>query len=66
MDWMYEARLCVLCRTRPEDERWRPFCSERCKTADLAQWADGRYRVPGEPIQPADTDADNDVLDPDS
>ncbi|MCL2829694.1 MAG: DNA gyrase inhibitor YacG [Betaproteobacteria bacterium] len=25
---------------------WRPFCSERCKTIDLAAWANESYRVP--------------------
>ncbi|MCC6921652.1 MAG: DNA gyrase inhibitor YacG [Nitrosomonas sp.] len=23
----------------------RPFCSERCKTMDLAQWAQESYRI---------------------
>jgi endogenous inhibitor of DNA gyrase (YacG/DUF329 family) len=36
------------------DPRWKPFCSERCRTDDLARWADGRYRVPGEPVPAAD------------
>lgn len=26
--------------------RYRPFCSERCKTNDLAQWAMESYRIP--------------------
>lgn len=26
--------------------RWRPFCSERCRTGDLGAWATERYRVP--------------------
>lgn len=26
--------------------RYRPFCSERCKMYDLAQWATESYRVP--------------------
>ncbi|MBV8033275.1 MAG: DNA gyrase inhibitor YacG [Betaproteobacteria bacterium] len=26
--------------------RWRPFCSERCKMVDLGDWAAERYRVP--------------------
>ncbi|WP_090626822.1 DNA gyrase inhibitor YacG [Nitrosomonas marina] len=30
--------------------RFRPFCSERCKTMDLAQWAQESYRIP-EPEQ---------------
>jgi len=45
---MGEARLCVLCNTRPADERWRPFCSERCRNEDLARWADGSYRIAAE------------------
>jgi len=26
--------------------RYRPFCSERCKTIDLGAWASEAYRVP--------------------
>ena len=26
--------------------KWRPFCSERCKTLDLGAWASEAYRVP--------------------
>ena len=26
--------------------RWRPFCSERCKLIDLGEWATEKYRVP--------------------
>jgi len=40
--------LCVFCRKHPVDRAWRPFCSERCKLQDLAKWAGGDYRVPGE------------------
>jgi endogenous inhibitor of DNA gyrase (YacG/DUF329 family) len=32
-------------RWTPEN-RWRPFCSERCKQIDLGAWASGSYRVP--------------------
>ncbi len=28
--------------------KWRPFCSERCKLIDLGDWANERYRVPDE------------------
>jgi uncharacterized protein len=44
-----EERLCVFCRKLPAEAAWRPFCSERCKLQDLARWADGAYRVAGEP-----------------
>ena len=40
---------CPRCGTQapfgPEN-KWRPFCSERCKTIDLGDWASERYRVP--------------------
>jgi endogenous inhibitor of DNA gyrase (YacG/DUF329 family) len=26
--------------------KWRPFCSERCKMIDLGAWASESYRVP--------------------
>lgn len=28
--------------------RWRPFCSERCRNLDLGAWATESYRVPAE------------------
>lgn len=27
--------------------KWRPFCSERCRKIDLGAWASERYRVGG-------------------
>ena len=27
-------------------EKWRPFCSERCKVIDLGAWANESYRIP--------------------
>jgi endogenous inhibitor of DNA gyrase (YacG/DUF329 family) len=50
MGRMGDAVMCVLCRTRPVDPDWRPFCSARCRNEDLARWAEGRYRVPDEPL----------------
>ena len=55
--------LCVLCRTRPVEPRWRPFCSQRCQQLDQARWADGTYRVAGPPsstsLDPTDDDEDD-------
>jgi hypothetical protein len=31
--------------------RWRPFCSERCKLADLGRWLKGDYRIPGPAVE---------------
>ena len=39
--------------------RWRPFCSERCKMIDLGTWASDGYVVPGEPLE-----IDDDLIDP--
>jgi endogenous inhibitor of DNA gyrase (YacG/DUF329 family) len=40
--------LCVYCRRQRIDPAWRPFCSERCRLADLGRWLSEGYRVPGE------------------
>ena len=29
-----------------ENNKWRPFCSERCKMIDLGTWAKEDYRIP--------------------
>ena len=55
---------CAYCRRHPVDPDWRPFCSERCRMADLGGWISGDYRVPGDPLPPADADgADDDDRD---
>jgi uncharacterized protein len=46
--------VCVCCRRQPVDPAWRPFCSRRCKLQDLARWAEGQYRIAGEPQDAAD------------
>ena len=53
-------RLCVYCRQRPIDSNWRPFCSERCKLADLGRWLSGDYRIPAEPVPEAEPETDSD------
>ena len=40
---------CVICG-KPQDEKYRPFCSKHCADIDLGRWLDGRYAVPGEQI----------------
>jgi endogenous inhibitor of DNA gyrase (YacG/DUF329 family) len=51
---MPDTPLCVYCRRRPVEDPYRPFCSERCKMADLGRWLSDDYRVPIR--QDADTD----------
>jgi endogenous inhibitor of DNA gyrase (YacG/DUF329 family) len=36
--------------------KWRPFCSERCKLIDLGAWIAEEHAIPGEPAQ-GDPDA---------
>ena len=38
---------CPICR-KPTNSRSPqfPFCSERCRTQDLANWASGEYAIP--------------------
>lgn len=30
------------------ENRWRPFCSERCRLIDLGAWMEERYAIPTE------------------
>jgi endogenous inhibitor of DNA gyrase (YacG/DUF329 family) len=53
---MDRPALCVLCRARPVEPRWRPFCSQRCQTLDQARWAEGGYRIAGPPVPIPDAD----------
>jgi endogenous inhibitor of DNA gyrase (YacG/DUF329 family) len=45
---------CPICK-RPADSskenRFRPFCSERCRDIDLGTWAGESYRIPGKTIE---------------
>ncbi len=45
---------CPICR-KPVDlsssNRFRPFCSERCRMVDLGKWAGGDYRVTGNKVE---------------
>lgn len=34
-----------------DTEKFRPFCSERCKLIDLGEWATGTYTIAGEPAE---------------
>jgi len=42
---------CPICKkTLSRENETFPFCSERCQTLDLANWADGSYSIAGEPV----------------
>lgn len=39
---------------RPVRPSWAPFCSDRCKLADLQKWLGGAYAIPGKPLDEAE------------
>ena len=45
-----------------EKNRYRPFCSERCKMIDLGAWATEAYRVPVEDENETLGDEDPDAI----
>lgn len=48
-----KQRPCSICG-KPRVAEFAPFCSQRCKDRDLAQWFGDGYSVPGEPVNPED------------
>jgi endogenous inhibitor of DNA gyrase (YacG/DUF329 family) len=54
---------CPICK-KPADmskeNRFRPFCSERCQMIDLGTWAGGDYKVKGGPGQQSDNEHPDD------
>lgn len=39
-------------------QKWRPFCSERCKLIDLGEWLSEEKRIPGPPAVPPESTDD--------
>jgi uncharacterized protein len=53
---------CPICKKDvPADSQYHPFCSERCKIIDLANWATEKYVI-STPVQPEDLE--NNRMDP--
>ena len=47
-----------------QENRWRPFCTERCRLVDLGAWATESYRIPAKPDESEDEDPSGDPRDP--
>jgi endogenous inhibitor of DNA gyrase (YacG/DUF329 family) len=44
------------------ENRFRPFCSERCKQIDLGAWANEKYKIGGTDEEPpSDTTSHGDL-----
>lgn len=56
---MKSGNACPTCKgpRKPQSENGSfPFCSARCKLADLGNWLDGSYSLGAEPISEEDVD----------
>ena len=52
------ATACPICG-KPTEQKFRPFCSQRCSRLDLSRWFGERYAIPA-----ASTAADDDDTPP--
>jgi endogenous inhibitor of DNA gyrase (YacG/DUF329 family) len=56
---------CPICKKEVEPGgAHAPFCSERCRTIDLANWATGKYRIPTRASAEAQTEEQTDEDEP--
>lgn len=39
------AQPCAICG-KPQDARFKPFCTKRCADIDLGRWLKGSYAIP--------------------
>lgn len=56
---------CPICQTAVEwlsENRFKPFCSERCKLIDLGDWATETHKIPGDTINNPDIDNFDDLV----
>ena len=44
--------VCQEATALTRENRWRPFCSERCKLVDLGRWLGEEYVIGGPPAMP--------------
>ena len=49
-------RKCVICG-KPQDDKYKPFCSRRCADVDLNRWFSGGYAIPAVEEDEPDTEA---------
>jgi uncharacterized protein len=52
---------CPTCSAKVEwkpENKYRPFCSERCKQIDLGAWAEEKYVIPGAKPDAGDEEKD--------
>lgn len=47
---------CPICREKPAEPKYKPFCSKRCADVDLQRWFSGSYAIPAEPAEDDEKD----------
>ncbi|NQZ54775.1 MAG: DNA gyrase inhibitor YacG [Piscirickettsiaceae bacterium] len=47
-----------------DDQKWKPFCSDRCKLIDLGDWASENHRIADNTTQSEQYDLDIDSFNP--
>lgn len=52
---------CPICKKEApwDGNKFRPFCSERCRLIDLGKWASDEYRIAGDKKEIADQEEKN-------
>ena len=60
-----DRHTCMICKSTfvaadPARHKTYPFCSERCRMADLSHWFDGNYRIAGERVSNPENDDPSD------
>lgn len=48
---------CVICE-KPQDPKYKPFCSKRCADVDLNRWFSGKYAIPVVESEPGEDEAE--------
>jgi len=48
------ASKCAICG-KPQEPKFKPFCSKRCADVDLNRWLSGGYRIGAEEERKPDT-----------
>ncbi len=48
---MKQKFSCPNCKSQvTRQDKYFPFCCERCRAIDLGRWADGSYSIAGDPV----------------
>jgi endogenous inhibitor of DNA gyrase (YacG/DUF329 family) len=55
--------ICGKADTWQTENKYKPFCSDRCKLIDLGEWANESRKIPGSSVSKAVNDEEDDLMD---